>query len=341
MLPKVSIIIPVYNVAPYIEECLRSIDKQTYTDYEVILINDGSTDNSAEIVKQFIEDKDKYILIDQENSGVSAARNRGIAAASGEWMTFLDSDDRIGEAFLSNVVDAIMKYPADLCLAGYRKYYEASGEMKEGVTRRFSYGTTQETMADLSYIHIRACLYSSNIINEKNVRFDERIAFGEDRCFVFDYLSHAGRCLVIEDNSYIYRKRAGSATAGSVRPERKKYLYQHIRDFWYAFEDGDFLREEYARNYHLAHNIMDSFLSEVINAVIAHRDEDYQRLATDEFARELLENYDHPQAPRKQNVLVALLREKHLRVARIVIGLYYSNWLYQLTRPFLAHKDRG
>lgn len=336
MLPKVSVIVPVYNVAPYILKCLESLEAQTYEPYEVILINDGSTDDSALLAEQFIRGKGQFRLIHQENAGVSAARNRGIAESSGQWITFVDSDDYVEADFLSCMINAIQAHPADLCLAGYRKYYEETGVVKEGVTRRFSYGTKQETMADLSYLHMWAYLYSSHLIKEKNVRFDERTAYGEDRCFIFDYLSHVSRCLVIEDNSYIYRKRAGSATAGSVRPEKKKYLYEHVRNFWYAFEDQDFLREEYARNRNMAHNIMDSFLTEVINAVIANKDDDYKRIATDDFARALLENYHHPQEPRKQKVLVALLRERHLTIAKMIIRLYYSDWLYRLSRPFLG-----
>lgn len=336
MLPKVSVIVPVYNVAPYILKCLESLEAQTYEAYEVILINDGSADNSAALAEQFIQNKEKFRLVHQENAGVSAARNRGIAESSGEWLTFVDSDDYVEADFLSSMINAIQAHPADLCLAGYRKYHEETGDIRDTVKRNFSYGTLRETMADLSYIHIRACLYSASVIKENHLQFDTRIPFGEDRCFVFDYLSYARRCLVIPDTAYIYRKRAGSATARSVRPEKKKHLYEHVRNFWYAFEDRDFLRAEYARNHHLAHNIMDSFLTEVINAIIAVKDDDYQRIATDDFARVLLENYNHPSAPRKQKILVALLRKGYLRITKLVIRIYYSNWLYRLSRPFLG-----
>ena len=336
MLPKVSVIVPVYNVAPYILKCLESLEAQTYEFYEVILINDGSTDNSAVLAEQFIRGKGQFRLVHQENAGVSAARNRGIAESSGEWLTFVDSDDYVEADFLSSMINAIQTRPADLCLAGYRKYYEETGDIRDTVIRNFSYGTLRETMSDLSYIHIRACLYKAAVIKENHLQFDIRIPFGEDRCFVFDYLSHTHRCLVIPDTAYIYRKRAGSATARSVRPEKKKNLYEHVRNFWYAFEDRDFLRAEYARNHHLAHNIMDSFLTEVINAVIARKDDDYQRIATDDFARVLLDNYHHPQASRKQKMLIALLRERHLTIAKIVMRLYYSDWLFKLSRPFLG-----
>ena len=89
----ISIIVPVYNVENYLEECLESIKNQTYTDIEVILVNDGSTDGSKEICKRYCELDSRFRLINQENQGQSVARNRGVAESTGEFIVFIDSDD--------------------------------------------------------------------------------------------------------------------------------------------------------------------------------------------------------------------------------------------------------
>ena len=89
----ISVIVPVYNVEEYLEECLESIKRQTYTDIEVILVNDGSTDRSKEICERYCEKDSRFKLVNQENKGLSGARNRGMLESKGEFISFVDSDD--------------------------------------------------------------------------------------------------------------------------------------------------------------------------------------------------------------------------------------------------------
>ena len=89
----ISVIVPVYNVEEYLEECLESIQNQTYTNFEVILVNDGSTDNSKEFCERYCKQDTRFHLLNQENQGQSAARNHGVTASKGELITFVDSDD--------------------------------------------------------------------------------------------------------------------------------------------------------------------------------------------------------------------------------------------------------
>lgn len=102
----ISVIVPVYNVEKYLEECLDSIQNQTYSDIEVILVNDGSTDKSKVICDRYCEDDNRFQLLNQENQGLSAARNNGVAASTGEFIAFVDSDDII----LSNYLETLMHY---------------------------------------------------------------------------------------------------------------------------------------------------------------------------------------------------------------------------------------
>ena len=114
-----SIIVPVYNVEEYLEECLESIQKQTYTDIEVILVNDGSTDGSKEICESYCQMDSRFKLINQENKGQSAARNNGVSVSTGEYITFVDSDDVISSKYVE-ILNRYMTEEIDLVECEYR-----------------------------------------------------------------------------------------------------------------------------------------------------------------------------------------------------------------------------
>lgn len=126
----ISIIVPVYNVENYLEECLESIKNQTYTDIEVILVNDGSTDNSQAICEQYCEQDSRFRLINQINQGQSVARNNGVAASTGEFITFVDSDDVVSLKYLENLY-AYMTEEIDLIECEYRATRSVFDKLKE------------------------------------------------------------------------------------------------------------------------------------------------------------------------------------------------------------------
>ena len=126
----ISIIVPVYNVEKYLEECLESIKNQTYTDIEVILINDGSTDGSKGICERYCEQDSRFKLINQENQGQSVARNNGVAVSIGEFITFVDSDDVVSLKYLENLY-AYMTEEIDLIECEYRATRSVFDTLKE------------------------------------------------------------------------------------------------------------------------------------------------------------------------------------------------------------------
>ena len=128
----ISVIIPVYNVGAYLEECLDSVKNQTYTDIEVILVNDGSIDNSQAICELYCEQDSRFHLINQENQGQSAARNHGVNASIGELITFVDSDDVISTKYLE-VLNNYMKEDIDIVECNYRATRSVFNKLKEEV----------------------------------------------------------------------------------------------------------------------------------------------------------------------------------------------------------------
>ena len=128
--PKISVIIPVYNTSIYLRQCLDSVLEQDFDDYEVICVNDGSTDDSLEILREYEKKSSKIKVIDQTNSGVATTRNTGLKNASGDFLAFLDSDDFIRENYLSKLYNAALKTKSDIVICNFYRYYEQTNFAK-------------------------------------------------------------------------------------------------------------------------------------------------------------------------------------------------------------------
>ena len=131
MRPLISIVIPVYNASHTIERCIKSVLSQTYPQFELIIIDDGSTDNSLAICKKIAMSDSRIIIQHQDNNGVSAARNLGIALCNGEWISWLDSDDYLGDHFLQDLITNTSN--CDIIIGGYLKIDMKSNKEVKGV----------------------------------------------------------------------------------------------------------------------------------------------------------------------------------------------------------------
>lgn len=136
-MPKISIIVPVYNVEKYLEKCVRSILAQTFTDFELILVDDGSPDSSGAMCDQFAEQDQRVKVIHKENGGLSDARNAGIEIATGEYLGFVDSDDYIADDMYELLYTNIVKEDADLSICGIYDVYEGRANCKKFNTGNF------------------------------------------------------------------------------------------------------------------------------------------------------------------------------------------------------------
>ena len=119
--PTVSVIIPVYNAQEGIKQCMDSLLNQSFTDFEIILLNDGSTDNSLEVIKKYAADNDFIRVIDKENEGVAKTRNKGIQLANGKYIVFIDNDDFVDSDYLERFYNAIDQEQLDIVLGGYKR----------------------------------------------------------------------------------------------------------------------------------------------------------------------------------------------------------------------------
>lgn len=190
--PKISVIVPVYNVEKYLRRCIDSILAQTFTDFEVLLIDDGSTDTSGNICDEYAEKDPRIRVFHKENGGVSSARNRGLDNARGEWICFVDSDDWIDNVHLYD----FMSFNTDLVINGYKQISSDSNSIELIKTLdNIQVYSTKEIMSLLCNIfsfHLLLGIvwnkrFRRDIIIREHIYFDEDISFREDEIFVFEY----------------------------------------------------------------------------------------------------------------------------------------------------------
>ena len=213
---KLSIIIPVYNVQDYIKECIESILNQTINDIEIIVVDDGSLDNSIKIVKEFNDSRIK--IITQENRGLSAARNSGIAIANGEYIAFVDSDDFIidNKAY-EEMYNIAINEGSDIVAGNCIWYYsELKNHAMDRDMSRFSYSPMtsidyfiQCLKSYRIYAPVWLNIYKNELIKENKIYFKEGI-FHEDEEFTPRILLKAKTVSIYDKNFYGYRQRSGS-----------------------------------------------------------------------------------------------------------------------------------
>ena len=222
--PLVSVVIPVYNTAKYLPRCLDSIIHQTYHNLEIIIIDDGSTDDSYIIAKKYATKDPRIKLIHQKNSGQSTARNRGIKLATGIYISFIDSDDLITKDFIKKLLDPFNTQDAVLSVCGihYKRLNQASisNVYTNPIRNRRSSESYKAYILYLLAIDGRMYssvnkLYKTSFV--KTLAFDKNLNFAEDTKFVLNYLNHTqGKISFILEPLYIYNYGTETSTIRST-----------------------------------------------------------------------------------------------------------------------------
>ena len=201
----ISVIVPVYNAELTLQKCVNSILNQSFTNLEVVLVNDGSTDSSGAICDKYMERDSRVITVHQRNSGVSVARNTGLRIANGQYIVFIDSDDYVDEDFLSTLYKNI----SDLTICGFIAQNETGFPVYRIIHQRKSYrNKTAIEYADLyrnNALYSPYCkLFSKKIISQNSICFPEGISWGEDGMFVAEYLKYVTSVEVLDYEGYHY-----------------------------------------------------------------------------------------------------------------------------------------
>ena len=231
--PKISIIVPVYKVEKYIARCLDSIRRQTFEDFEVIMIDDGTPDGSAEIAERFVREDRRFHLYRQENCGVGAVRNRGILLAQGEYIIFVDSDDAIMENHLSALYSAAEKNDADIVCASYYCCNEEGEGLRRSQVRKKEGVFSRDQIIGCAIRDVSIRSYLWNKLWRRSLFTDNHIAFPnrwfEDSAIVPMMFYFAKTVATIEDSTYIYTCRNNSITGLTAKKCVGDYLYANNR----------------------------------------------------------------------------------------------------------------
>ena len=217
--PLISVILPVYNVELYLEQCLTSIVNQTYSYLEIIVVNDGSTDNSSSIIGNFASRDSRIKVVNKENSGISAARDSGIEVATGDYIMFVDSDDWVESTIIEILLSKIQKY--DLVVCSYNRYYQNNyvkrvfdieGMLLANDFQRRLIGLVANELNDPSQgdslVTVWGKLYKLSIIKNMNLEFVSTKDIGtcEDLIFNIEYVKYIDKVYIMNLPLYNYRK---------------------------------------------------------------------------------------------------------------------------------------
>ena len=209
----ISIIIPIYNGEKYLKECIESVLRQTYRNFELILINDGSLDNSKQICQEFSSQDARIRFIDKTNEGVSATRNLGLSLAKGEYVTFIDADDFVAETYLEDLYEAIRLKPNSIAICKFARYIENEPKLIEVDEKLVSYQKGQDIYElILKKIFVERSIFGSScrmlmplsLIKKEDLNFP-LCKIAEDSLFLLSVLSKIESVNVVDESLYFYR----------------------------------------------------------------------------------------------------------------------------------------
>lgn len=250
----VSIIVPVYNAESTLRRCIESIINQEYTDFELILVNDGSMDSSADICDEYAAKDSRVKVFHKENTGVSDTRNVGIEAARGEYIQFVDADDWITSDSTKLLVREADNEGCELVIADFFRVIgnrvSHKGSIKErGVLTREEFAEyMMESPADFYYGVLWNKLFRRTIIIEHAIRMDEKISWCEDFLFNLEYIMHVNKVSVLQVPIYYYLKTEGSLVSQSKSVSKLVQTKLQIFEFYNKFYKTVYDEKEYSKN---------------------------------------------------------------------------------------------
>lgn len=270
---KVTLIVPVYRAERYIRKCVDSILGQTYGNIELLLVDDGSPDNSGEICDEYANKDKRVKVFHEENSGVSTARNLALDNVGGKWVMFVDSDDWLEPDCLSACVETAEKNDLDLLQFASKRVDDEGNILLDEKYEDTGLLSRDEYINSADRLSVWGNLLRNDIIRKNHIRFDKDLKLGEDQLFIFRYAFHCKRCMKITDALYNYRYNPDSATSTTDPKECIKSLK--------AFQ-----RFEYRKvfEFYIQRGILRYFLYPIMDGHILTVKEAYGLIANETFS---------------------------------------------------------
>ena len=245
---KISIIVPIYNVEKYIKKCIDSIIVQTYTNIEIILVDDGSPDNCGKICDEYKEKDSRIRVIHKENTGVSGSRNIGLQNITGTYVTFIDADDYIEKDMIEILYKALKEYNADISICGtndLKSNYELKRQSK---CKQIVEMDKKNALKELLNEQVFTCVCWAKLYNAKlfeTLKFNEQTKIAEDLEILYKILDKCNKVVYVPENKYNYLLRENSAT-------KEKFNKDWIREIEISKEILNFIEKNYSDIYEYA-----------------------------------------------------------------------------------------
>lgn len=335
MSPAISVIIPVYKCEKYLVQCIESVLNQTFQDFELILVDDGSPDFSPQICDEYAKKDNRIQVIHKENGGVSSARNEGIKVSRGEYITFIDSDDYVDAEMFEVLYRKIKFNEGDLIISGLRYIFEETKKKKE-----YSLPDEKFLMQEIDSFYkeikngfgfsaIYAKLYKTEIIRDNQILYAEDFSILEDGSFVLEYLQYCSSCILANEVFYNYRQ-------ASEMSLMKAFNSNAINALEYYKKKGEWLEsvlnKENANDYYIhLYSLFYSFLIQI-----------FSRSGLNRVAKKaLLKNYIKHSVTRRiiANIKSSKLKLRH-KMIFIFIKLKWSIFVYMLLSLHYARRGQ-
>ena len=348
-MPEVSIIVPIYNAEKSVARCIDSILSQEYTDFELILCDDGSTDKSGQIIDEYREKDERIRVLHKENTGVSDTRNQGIAVAKGKYIQFLDADDWITVDATKLLVRTMKEGGCDLVISDF---YRVIGERishkgdidADGILTQEEFAEyMMVNPADFYYGVLWNKLYKREIIEKYHLKMDESVSWCEDFLFNLEYLLHTKRIAALQVPIYYYMKTEGSLDTQEINLSKtikmKISVFEYYNDFYkHVYEEEDYEKRRLGVYRFLIDTATDGFVMPQIFRKTKKLGEErissyvYENLPENVFTlhykqRKLLEQYLEAVALRydlevQDIMLLSFIPEKPMKVSRKELADY-------------------
>lgn len=204
--PELSVIIPVYNAEATLLRCVDSVLQQSFTDIEILLVDDGSTDGSALLCEQLAERENRIRCLHQRNEGVSSARNQGLNHAIGKWVTFVDSDDWFEKEYLSELMSC--NDECSLVVSGFKRFGDKKDEIKPSSClvniKEDLHVLWGKPLDKFIFWYVWSKIFRLDIIREHGISFHENMRYSEDCCFVLEYMSYVDNFVFVPSSGYMH-----------------------------------------------------------------------------------------------------------------------------------------
>lgn len=320
---KISIILPTYNSDNVLEKAIKSVEKQTYENWELIIIENGKKGQAEQIVQSF---KDKRIIyIYQEQPNVSNARNVGLETATGEYIAFIDSDDQYEIDFLEKMLSNLIENETQLVTCGYRRAFEKNKMLIENNEKILNTTNIKEyletTKENYLYNELWNKMYISEIIKEHNIKFDKSYELGEDFLFNLDYTKYIKKASFINEPLYIYTdgeyglKLRYRPNKFEIEYDLTKYLEKfYIEKRW----NMDYIYNRYARVYY--NQIIDIY-KENNPATDQEKDEQLKNIVTNPKYKENLNELQKKVTDKKIKIAIKYFFLKGKNMSKLFVKL--------------------